>query len=201
VTQVPDLVVRARWDPRREEGPWLLRSLGHVQLALVLRQIRAEPETTPPDSVSTVGFGAGLSGRLNTGWIRENDDLTFSSYWGLGIGRYITDLDSYGGQDAFYDPATQELDALPVLAGYLGYELRWTEALRSTVTVGWVRVFTLDVQPPDALEQTLRVSANLAWSPVPRLDFVGELLGGRRWNADGQGGEAVQLQIGTRFWF
>jgi hypothetical protein len=201
VTQVPDLVVRARWDPRLDLPGPLFRRLGHVQLSVVIRQIRAEPESAPSDTVAKAGFGAGLSGRLNAGWIGEKDDITFSAYWGKGIGRYITDLDSFGGQDAFYDAASGELEALPVLAAYLGYELFWTEALRSTVTAGWVRVFTLDVQPGDSLEQTLRLSVNIAWSPVPRLDFVGELLGGRRWNEDGARGEAAQLQVGTRFVF
>jgi hypothetical protein len=42
---------------------------------------------------------------------------------------------------------------------------------------------------------------NLAWSPEPRLDFVAELLGGRRWDKDGARGQAAQLQVGTRFRF
>ena len=202
VTQVPDLVLRVRWEPMMDlPGLIGLRKLGHVQLAVVVRQIRAEPEVPPPADVTKAGFGAGLSGRLNTGWIRQNDDLSFSAYFGKGIGRYISDLDSFGGQDAYYDPAGARLEALQVLAGYLGYELAWTGALRSTVTIGWVRVFTLAVQPADALERTLRMSANLAWSPVPRLDFVAELLGGRRWDKDGQWGQALQLQLGTRFVF
>ena len=69
------------------------------------------------------------------------------------------------------------------------------------MAVGWVRVWNLDVQPADSLQETRRVSANLAWSPVPRLDFVTELLGGRRWDKDGRWGKAVQLQVGTRFRF
>jgi hypothetical protein len=205
VTQVPDVILRLRWDPQKELG-WVIRTLGHVQLAVVLRQIRAEPSSPPPAHVHVVGFGLGASGRLNTGWIFESDDLTFSTYWGKGIARYITDLDSYfgetgDGQDAFYDPPTGELRALPALASYLGYELGWSRALRSTFTVGWVRIWNLDVQPPDSLKQTLRASANFAWSPVTRLDFVAELLVGRRWDKDGQWGRAIQLQIGTRFRF
>jgi hypothetical protein len=201
-TQFPDLVVRVRWNPGMELPGFLgFKKIGHYQLAVVLRQIRGEPETSPPDSVATVGFGAGLSGRITTGWIRESDDLTFSAYFGKGIGRYITDLDSYGGQDAFYDDAAARLEALQVLAGYLGYELGWTKAWRSTVTAGWVRIRNLDAQPADALRQTLRFSANLAWSPLPRLDFVAELLGGARWDKDQQSGQATQLQIGTRFVF
>jgi hypothetical protein len=200
LTQIPDLVLRVRWDPRKDLQ-WIIRQLGHVQLALVLRQIRAEPETPPPESAAALGIGVGASGRLRAGWIRENDEISFSIYGGQGIGRYIADLDSYGGQDAYYDPTTGTLQALPVLASYLGYELAWTAAWRSTVTVGWVRIWNLEAQPPDSLRQTVRLSANVAWSPVPRLDFIAELLGGRRWNEDGQSGQALQLQVGTRFRF
>jgi hypothetical protein len=202
ISQLPDLVLRGRWDPRLTLPGFLgLRKLGHVQLGLVLRQLRAEPELPPPDGVATVGFGVGASGRLNAGWIRDNDDVTFSVYWGKGIGRYITDLDSYGGQDAFYDPARGRLEALQAFAAYVGYELDWTKALRSTATFGWVRVWNADAQPANSLEQTVRASVNLAWSPEPRLDFVAELLGGRRWDKDGSRGQAAQLQVGTRFRF
>ncbi len=205
VNQVPDVVLRLRWEPQELLG-FMFHSLGHVQLAVVLRQIRGQPAAPPPDHVEAPGYGLGASGRLNTGWIFEKDDLTFSAYWGKGIGRYIADLDSYWGytgrgQDAFYDPATARLLALPVLAGYLGYELAWTGTLRSTLTAGWVRVWTLEAQPTDSLRETLRFSGNLVWSPVPRLDFVAELLGGKRWDKDGQWGRAAQLQVGTRFRF
>jgi hypothetical protein len=202
VSQIPDLVLRARWDPRMKlPGILPFRTLGHVQLAVVMRQIRAEPENPPPENGATAGFGAGLSGRINTGWVREGDDLTFSVYWGKGIGRYITDLDSYGGQDAFFDAAAGRLVALEAFASYLGYELGWSKAWRSTVTAGWVRVFNVGDQPADSLKQTLRLSANVAWSPLPRLDFITELLGGRKWTKDDQWGQALQLQIGTRFRF
>jgi hypothetical protein len=200
ISQLPDFVLRGRWDPRLTLPGFLgLRKIGHVQLAVVVRQIRAEP--TPTDSVATAGFGVGLSGRLNAGWIREDDDVTFSAYWGKGIGRYITDLDSYGGQDAYYDLATGKLETLQAMAAYAGYELAWTKALRSTLTFGWVRVWNVDAQAADSLKETRRVSANVAWSPLPRLDFVTELLGGRRWDKDGNWGQAVQLQVGTRFRF
>jgi hypothetical protein len=143
----------------------------------------------------------GVSGRLNTGWIFEGDDLTFSGYAGMGLARYITDLDSLGGQDAVFDPATGELKLLPVLAGYLGYELGWTEELRSALTAGWVQVTNLDLQAPGSLEKTLRGSVNFMWSPVSRLDLVAEFLVGKRWNKDGGWGEASQLQLGARYLF
>ncbi len=202
VSKLPDLVLRLRWDPGQPLVSFgLLRKVGHVQAAVVLRQIRASPESMPDRAAFTPGYGVGASGRLNTGWIFEGDDLTFSAYAGMGIGRYITDLDSFGGQDAVFDVATGSLEALPVVAGYLGYELGWTKKLRSALTAGWVKVSNLDIQAASSLRETVRGSANLIWSPLSRLDFVAEFLWGKRWNKDGAWGESTQLQIGTRYFF
>jgi flagellar motor protein MotB len=202
VTKLPDLVLRLRWDAGRKlVGFGLLRKVGHIQAAVVVRQLRVSPNSLPSESVATIGYGLGANGRLNTGWIFEGDDLVFSAYAGKGLARYITDLDSFGGQDAVYDAATGRLEALPVAAAYFGYELGWTKQLRSTLQVGWVRVSNLDLQPAASLQKTLRGSGNLIWTPVPQLDFVAEFLAGKRWNKDGRWGESAQLQIGTRYFF
>ena len=42
---------------------------------------------------------------------------------------------------------------------------------------------------------------NVSWSPIPRIDLVGEFLWGRRVNKDGQRGTATQYQIGGVFRF
>lgn len=203
VNKLPDLVARLRWDAGRKLLDFgFLRKVGHIQAAVVLRQIRVSPNGTPQQPiVSTAGYGLGVSGRLNTGWIFEADDLVFSAYVGRGMARYITDLDSFGGQDAVIDPATGSLEALTVAAAYGGYEVGWNKHLRSTFQVGWVRVGNLGIQPDTSLEKTLRGSANLIWTPLPQLDFVAELLGGKRWNKDGSSGEALQFQVGTRYFF
>jgi hypothetical protein len=57
-------------------------------------------------------------------------------------------------------------------------------------------VDNLDVQAGDALRRTDRATLNLSWSPIPRIDLVGEFLWGRRINKDGQRGEARQIQLG-----
>jgi hypothetical protein len=58
-----------------------------------------------------------------------------------------------------------------------------------------------DLQEPDSYHLTRRYSLNLAYSPIPRLDVVAELLSGERINLDGQRGNATQTQIGMRFRF
>jgi hypothetical protein len=127
--------------------------------------------------------------------------VTHAVYLGRGIGRYINDLGTLGGQDAIYDPATNTLQALPVFAAYLGLERSWSRSVRSTVTYGFVGVDNLAIQPPDALHRTNRGSLNLSWSPTPRVDLVIEYLLGNRVNNDGTSGFSNQLQIGGNFQF
>ena len=214
VSQVPDLVVRARWRPEegRQTGPFglitgpfarmnVFRKDAHVNLALLFRQIRGEPLDQPNTTLSTAGFGVGLSGRLTAPWQADKGQVMFSAYAGSGIGRYITDLGTLGGQDAYYDPGTNTIDALPVFAWYLGYERRWDAKLRSTFTYGTVIVDNIAAQPGDAFHMTNRWSLNLTWSPIPRVDLVSEFLFGNRSNKDGQKGSSSQLQLGTNFRF
>jgi hypothetical protein len=96
VSQIPDLVVRARWRARQgATGPLgmnAFRKDSHVSLAFLLRQIRGGPLDQPNTTLSTPGFGAGLSGRLPAPWQPHQGQITFSAYAGRGIGRYITDL-------------------------------------------------------------------------------------------------------------
>jgi uncharacterized coiled-coil protein SlyX len=202
VNLIPDVVLRLRWTPQKGIAALpVLGQLGHVQGAVLIRQIRAESELNPNQTASRGGLGFGLSGVLRTGWWAETDDVKFSTYFGKGIGRYITDLRTAGGQDAYFDLATGNMTALSVAAAYVGYEHAWSPTLRSTTTLGWVWVNVLESQPNDALKYTRRFSLNLAWSPIPRLDLVAEILTGTRVNKDLQNGDATQIQIGSRFRF
>ena len=207
VNQVPDIVARLRWTPGGKtivQGPLHWRQDrfgddGHVQLAFLFRQIRAEFD--PGATLSTAGAGLHYSGRITSPWQADRDRILFALAGGWGIGRYITDLGSVGGQDAVYDPETNTLEAIPVLSGYVGYEHRWIPALRSTATWGTVYVDNPDIQAGVALHRTDRATLNLLWSPIPRIDLVTEFLWGRRIDKDGGRGQARQLQIGTTFRF
>ena len=205
VSQVPDLVVRARWRPKEgSTGPLgfmnVFRQDAHVNLAFLFRQIRGEPLDQPNTTLSTSGFGVGVSGRLAAPW-DDKGQVMFSTYAGSGIGRYITDLGTLGGQDAFYDIATNTIDALPVFAWYLGYERRWDASLRSTFTYGTVIVDNIDAQPGDAFHMTNR------WSVEPHLVADSAPRPRRRVpvrQPDQQGraaGGSSQFQLGTNFRF
>jgi hypothetical protein len=201
VNQVPDVVARIWLD--RKEFPLFgfLAKGGHVQAAVLGRQIRAEPPDKPNETVSTGGIGANVSGQMFTKWREGRDNFTFAVNGGIGIGRYISDLGTLGGQDAVYDPETNSLEPLTVFASYIGFQHWWTNGVRSTWTYGFVNVRNLEIQTPDSLHRTHRGTANIAWSPILRVDLILEYLAGTRENKNGERGFSNQFQIGGTFRF
>ena len=107
VNQVPDFVARLRWEPRRG---------GHIQLSGLMRQLRAEAtvEGGVDQIVATGAVGLNVSGRLPFPFTGTRDQLLFQHNGGHGIGRYIADLTSLGGQDGVFDPNANTLRALDV---------------------------------------------------------------------------------------
>ena len=202
VNQVPDFIARVRFNTNENPSGrrLLFRGGGHVQAALLIRQLRGEPIDQANTTLSTGGIGVHVSGRLPAPW-RQQDYLKFATAAGTGIGRYITDLGTLGGQDAVYDAGANTLIALSVYSTYIGYEHWWTDTLRTTGTFGLVLVNNADIQALDSLHQTTRSSFNLSWSPIQRIDLIAEFLTGRRVNKDRQAGRAGQLQVGWIFRF
>ena len=181
-------------------GPLRLSATQHVQAAIIGRQLRGEVTDQPQLTLSTGGFGINVSGELVPGWDRD-DRIKFATNNGWGIGKYITDLGTLGGQDAIYDPAAGTLRALPVSSAYFGYERKWRPTFVSAFTYGIVNVANLDIQPDNALKRTQRTSFNFTWSPVPQADITVEFLFGTRVNKDDQHGTSSQIQAGWIYRF
>jgi hypothetical protein len=201
VNHTPDLIARLRWEPGAgQAGPLHLSSTQHIQASIIGRQLRGELTDQPQMTLSTGGVGVNVSGVVVPRW-DTGDRIKFATNNGWGIGKYITDLGTLGGQDAVYDPTTGSLRALPVSSGYFGYERRWRPTIISAITYGIVNVSNLDIQPPNALRRTQRTSVNVTWSPVPEADLALEFLFGTRVNKDGQRGTSSQLQAGWIYRF
>jgi hypothetical protein len=201
VNYTPDFIARLRWEPPQGvPGPHLVGRTAHVQAAILVRTLRGELTDQPDKTLTTGGFGANVSGVLVPRW-DQDDRVKFAANSGWGIGRYITDLGTLGGQDAVYDPLANSLRALPVYSAYIGYERMWKPTFTSALTYGLVRVSNLDIQPHDALRETQRTSLNLTWAPITQLEVVLEFLAGRRVNKDGQEGVSSQIQAGWTFRF
>ena len=103
VSEIPDFITRLRYDWQRG---------GHLQVAAVFRGLRGNPADEPSNVVGTFGFGANVSGRLPSPFFSPRDQVLFQSNAGTGIGHYITDLSSAGGQDAVFDPVTNRMETL-----------------------------------------------------------------------------------------
>ena len=191
LTEVPDVVAAIRFTR------W---NRMHIKAALLLRQIRAESDIDPGTDAQEDGWGLSVSGHINVPIWGDRDEFMYQLNYGDGIGRYINDLGSVGGQDAVFDP-TGELHVLTAFGGYLAYQHWWSENLRSTLVAGFTDVDNFAFQPDDAYHQTRRVTANLLYSPIPRVDIGAELLWGERTNKDGISADAVQLQIAAKYVF
>jgi hypothetical protein len=189
----PDFVARLRVEPNRKRGLFLYT--GHVQASLLVRQLRADVPGESGAAIMTGGIGGNVSGVLLPRWDAD-DRIKFAVNVGSGIGRYIADLSSLGGQDAVYDAEQVSLRALPVSSGYIGYEHAWSRVFTTAVTYGVVNVSNLDIQPGDAFRRTQRTSMNLVWNPVPFADIVFEFLTGTRLNKNGERASSSQVQAG-----
>jgi hypothetical protein len=189
------------------------RKWGHVQTALILRNISGAPTDDPESIASIFGWGFSLSGSNRFKKWSQQDTFKYQFNLGDGIGRYINDLDSVGGQDAVFSPEG-DLKALPALGAYVAYQHYWKrdptsffgktgilKDLRSTLILGYTQVDTYDFQEDDAYRRTKRVTLNVLWSPIPEIDLGFELLWGERMNKDGERGNASQFQLAGTFFF
>jgi len=202
VNLVPDLIAREYVE---------LRQGGHVQVAGVVRQIRAQ--TATGEVSSTWGVGGSVSGVVIVPVKKLTDRLLYQVNAGKGIARYINDLNpndlnTTNGLDAVFDSTSNEFKALPVLGWYVGYEHRWKEweqletmNLRSTVLWSLVAVDNYDFMPPQSYKRTNRFAVNLVFSPSGRVDAGLEYIWGKRQNKDGQSATANQFQLVGLFRF
>ena len=185
------------------------RKWGHTQFGLLLRQLAAVPNAEEVDEKSSAfGWGLSFSGNVTTQRFDKRDHLDFQVNFGKGIGRYINDLGTVGGQDAVFDPETDDLEALPAYGGFLAYqhwwlspESRWLRNLRSTFVLSMVQINNYDFQPDSAYKRTIRNSYNLIWSPINEIDLGIEFIWGQRVNKSDNKGTSAQLQFVATFRF
>jgi len=179
---IPDVSARYTWKPA-----W-----GQLSGALLLRQLRYRQVGTATDgATNTAAFS--LSGRVNLG----QDDVRFMAVGG-NLGRYVgLNFDN----DAVVD-ASGQLTAINGYAGFVAYRHVWLASWRSSL------YYALEHYSNDtALTGTAvgRASsswtANLLYSPVPKLDVGAELRYATRELETGRKGSLYRLQFTTKYSF
>lgn len=207
LSQIPDVVLSAK---RSVAGLMFGDRQWHLKAAGLYRSIRARPTANPGDKDSAVGWGLSISGQTGLDvWDLEfwdpRDTLMFQLNYGQGYSTYVNDLSSIGMPDAAFNPVDGRLDTIDAIAWYLAVRHWWGDTLRSNLIVSQVDVNDLSFAVSDDYGEnydgTWRVSGNLIWSPVPRVDVGGEMLWGKRRNSDGSSGQSTQLQLSVKYLF
>ncbi len=193
VSEWPDLVASIR---RTWFGRW------HLKTAFVAHQVRAQYSQDPSlPTRNEMGLGFSASGAFKAPWLDERDNIKFQAIVGDGIGHYVNDPSSVGGQDGVFTPDGSDIKTLPIIAGFAAYQHWWGDTLRSNFIVSGVEVDNEDFQPDNAYKRTVRASGNLFWSPTPRVDVAAEFIWGQRTNKNGEEGDASQIQFATTYRF
>jgi len=172
VNHAPDGGFNIRWENSQR---------GHVQLAMIFRDLGANNTTFGNQSV--FGWGMNASANLNT---FGKDTLQAQITYGDGIFHFCNDNFTYAGfngGDAAFD-SSGHLKALTYIAPMVGYTHYWCEDVRSTVSAGYVNLQNEASQSTDAYHQTVYTSMNVVWQLRKRLSVGFESLYGYKEDQD-----------------
>jgi hypothetical protein len=190
ISQVPDFVASAR-------RTWFKR--WHVKTAVLYRNISGICDCLDNPDGSVTGWGVTVSAKTGIRLWDERDNLQVQFNVGTGLGRYVNDLGSIGGQDAVFDQTTGELVALPVASMYVSLQKWFANNMRMNFNYSYVQINNVDFQPDDAYYRTQRFGGSFIWSPIDRIDIGAELLWGQRMNKDREFANASQLQLSATY--
>jgi hypothetical protein len=167
---------------------------GSADLAVAALARQLTVDNAPAVDEDAMGFGVSLSGKIMLG----QDDLRFMVTSGDGIGRYVGLGTS---ADAVLD-AAGELETIGVTAGFLAFRHVWNPKWRSTFTVS---TFSADndvaITGGAVTKSVQSFSANLLYSPTPKLTFGTEFRRAERENEAGADGSLDRLQFSTKYAF
>ncbi len=170
----------------------LTRPWGRVRVAGLGLQLES---TT--DSVFTGGVN--ISGRLNTTFLGENNNLAFAVQAGEGFMHYYSAYSGVGLEGVVDELGNVE--ATGVLGGYVAYQHWWTQTLRSTFQASAFSLDSPDGSDPLAFDSGERYGANLFWTPLDGATFGVETIHATRDTFSAGSGDGTRLHVSARFDF
>jgi hypothetical protein len=168
---------------------------GHVTAAILFRQLAYETTGAGAIDDTTTAAAVSISGKY---LITPNDDLRFAVNAGDGIGRY-TGLGI--AADAELDGSGQ-LDALSGIAGFVAYRHAFDPKLRGNLYYSAANYDNDTALSGSAVTSDVHAfSANLIYSPLPKLDVGAELRFANRELESGADGDLRRLHFIVRYSF
>jgi hypothetical protein len=184
VNHAPDGGLNVRWEDKK---------VGHVQVAAILRDVGANSPTFGNQDV----FGWGLMAATGLN-LFQKDSLQAQVTYGDGYFHFANDNFTYSGfngGDAAYDSAGK-LKALRYFSAMGGYTHQWSDAFRSTASVGYIDLDNEASQGPDAYHKTFYSSVNVVYQMKKRVSFGLEALYGKKEVNSGRTGDVIRVQLG-----
>lgn len=176
----PDLTARYAW-----KADW-----GHIAIAGLLRELTHETATI--DDSKWAG-SLSLSGKFNFG----KDDIRWMALYG-NLGRYVG---LNFATDAILD-ANGNIDSLDGYAGFIAYRHMWTDKLRSTFSYALQEYDNESILGNSAANKSSSSwTANLFYSPLPKLDIGAEYRQATAERENGQDGDLDRFQLTTKYSF
>ena len=201
--ELPDLTAQVQY-----RGDW-----GHVQLSGVARKIGFDTVGTEDNEPSGSEFGWGLMLAGVAKWGLAT--FRVGGVYGEGIASYMND----GGMDLAPSaalmptqpifppppspPANElvEAKAVPLLGITAYVDLQWSKEWSSALGYSFTEVDNTNFQDATAFHKGEYASANLLWSPEPRILTGLELLWGQRTDNDGDKGDDLRAQFSFKVSF
>jgi hypothetical protein len=200
--KLPDFVGAVTWNQAR----------GHLAFRVVARDLYDHGPSPvagqAPGNASTLGWGAGLSGHVNT---FGKDGVFFQANGGPGIGRYASDAGVSPG-DSVISADGRTLKTVKIWSAFLGYQHWWSDRLRSNVEGSILQAsYPKDLFPAAAFapagsfgvlnRQLISSHVNLIWSPVAAVDLGVEFIYLQRKTEGGQRGNLERGEASAKFKF
>jgi len=185
INTIPDVIASLEFNPSR----------ANIHASGIYRRLQGKGAGF--DSAVN-GWGLQLNGNIDT---FGRDSFQFGTVYGHGIGHYIQDTQGYGLDAAPSAPGASDLEAIPAFGGWVGYQHWWAEALSSSASFGYVRLWNTDGQAADVYRNTTYISTNIIWSPWRAVDVGLEYLYGQRRTKSAGSGYNNRLQFSVKFNF
>ena len=168
---------------------------GHLTGALMLRQLAYETTGTNAIDDSSYEVAGSFSGRYN---FNPNNDLRFALNVGSGLGRYI----GLGiASDAMLD-GNGNIEGLDGVAGFIGFHHNFSAQVRGNIYYSASKYDNDAALTGGAVTESVSsISANLFYSPLPKLDVGAELRFADRELESGVDGSLTRLHFLARYSF